>query len=466
MASCCSIALPHSLRACSASFPSHWQTNLVLARCDVQVRLAYDAAIRDAKEKEEEAAAAAKDAALTAEAEAFLRPKGGARALHLEDPTSIYAPPPPPLEEEEAFDEEAFKLSLRPVWEQEAAARAAEPDPSVAWLRARGYDAADAAAALLAAAPAGEDHLAAGADVKVVALATLHRAAVAAAAHDDAGEPLPALPTDTELADEEELGRAAAEREEERECLEAIYDVEGGELRFADPANAAAFDVAALAVVAYEAQPGSRAEDGAPALTIEVYADHGVAPLYPGGQPPVLALVGGGLAEETLRTVAASLGRHAVSALENGPLTFELATMAADEATAAAEAEGARARAAVEAAKKAHAARQVPARAGGAAAAGGAPSTQSKLTEEQKAVRRAARAADAKKRLGAFYDPLAASALKDARPTAKSGKGDGGGTDEAGMMGVGCDDGFGDDYGDGDGVMMDDDFMGVVKVAR
>ena len=61
---------------------------------------------------------------------------------------------------------------------------------------------------------------------------------------------------------------------------------------------------------------------------------------------------------------------------------------------------------------------------------------------------------------------LAPSALKDARPTAKKGSGEGGDGGDMGCVGGGDDDGFGDDYGDGDGMMMDDDFMGVVKVAR
>ena len=428
-----------------------------------KVRLAYDRALADAADSAAAAVQAEKDATLLAEAEEFLKPKkAGVKALHLDDYAAAAAaaaeeeaeaagPPAPPSEHELAAMSAAAALTFRPAWEQEAAAREAEPDAGVAWLRERGYG-ADAARAALDAARgaegAGEEEEEEEEDgCRVAALATLHRAAVAAALADAGDEP-PPPPADPDDADERE--RAAAERAEERECLEAIFAPE--ELAFAAPSDPARLDVA-LAVVAYEALEGARPEDGAPGLTLELYADRGVAPLYPGAQPPVLALRGGGLPEGALAALGASLGRHAAASLENGPLAFELAGIAADEAVAAAEAELEKKRQAEEAAKRAHAQATASAR---IKAGFAAPVPKKKLTEEEKAARRLQRAEDAKKRLGAFYDPLKPSALAREKPAGAEG---GGAASSSAMVG---EDGFEDEYCMGGD---DDDGGGLDKAA-
>jgi hypothetical protein len=303
------------------------------------------------------------------------------------------------------------------TWETQAASRAQEDhsgDSDLAWLRARGYRAGIARPALMRALEKAKEAGGSGDDddggggggdrlaPRLVALAELYRAAVAEAAAA-AGEEEPPPPPDPAEAEWDEAERAAAERAEEREALEAIFAPE--EFSFFNPDDAQALDVA-VAVVGYE-QP-----EGAPRLELEVYAECGVAPLYPGAEPPVLALVGGGLLEGSLRRVGAALGRHAHASLENGPLVFELASLAGEEAAVAMQAENkaakAKAKAAAEAARPPTRASLLgikkPA-AGEGEAAGGADGKPA-LTEEEKAVRRAInqarRAADAKARMGTF----------------------------------------------------------------
>lgn len=118
-------------------------------------------------------------------------------------------------------------------------------------------------------------------------------------------------------------------RREEREVLIAIFG-EDDTATFSDMENEDSLDVV-LPVTAYE--PPDRYEDPPP-LLLEVYVDNNIAPLYP-NEPPVLALVGGGLPEARLRQLTKRLRTEALErAKEEGgePQIFNLIAFVAEEA--------------------------------------------------------------------------------------------------------------------------------------
>jgi len=179
-------------------------------------------------------------------------------------------------------------------WEDEAALRETGGDVDLKWLRERGYDTAAAIAALEGAEGAGDQQ-----ERRLAALGLL-------------------LPRNILVGDATEEDAVEA-REEEREALAAIFDedyaVLGGE------------DVA-LPVQGFEPL------GYAPPLILEMLIDASAAEGYPIGKAvPLLALVGGGLAESELRELTTLLVGHAVSNIDLGPLGFELTTVAAEKAT-------------------------------------------------------------------------------------------------------------------------------------
>ncbi|KAJ1461788.1 hypothetical protein M885DRAFT_584710 [Pelagophyceae sp. CCMP2097] len=252
----------------------------------------------------------------------------------------------------------------RPQWQEEDARRAAESTGEAQWLRARGYGKAAVDQALLATRS------------KLDALARLYRA-------DDADAGVGA--------DDALLAQAAEERGEEHEALEAIFEDDLEAL-----GEAGDFGLAPL--------PGfeNAADASAPPLRFEFYAS--VAPAYPAGGAahllPVAAVVGGGLTEASLLRVTRALNAHALANADAGQLFFDLATLAAEEATTLLEQqalEAQRAAAKVAAVERA-------ALLGTAAAA---PPPAAEFSEEEQFKRdlaRAKKASDAKARLGCFAE--------------------------------------------------------------
>lgn len=169
-----------------------------------------------------------------------------------------------------------------PVWVHDANSRLLESSPRVRFLRARGYTALEAAEAL------------AFTESRIVALQTLWRKSTSMS--------LEASSSSSEITAE---ATAQAARQEEKEVLQAIFGQDDG-VSFSN--DETLFD-AIFPVTSYE--PPSR-YGLPPPLLLEVYVDNGIAPLYP-NEPPVLALVGGGLPEALIKELT---NRLRVEALE------------------------------------------------------------------------------------------------------------------------------------------------------
>lgn len=154
-----------------------------------------------------------------------------------------------------------------PDWVQEAERRSLEPSHTVRFLRARGYD--DYVDTVAENLNISKSH--------VEELKTLW--------HSNGSLP-PA--SDSIFAD------AAEARQEEKEVLMAIFGEDDSGVSLSE--DETEFD-AIFPITSYE--PPSRYESPPP-LLLEVYVDNSIAPLYP-FEPPVLALVGGGLPEALLK---------------------------------------------------------------------------------------------------------------------------------------------------------------------
>jgi hypothetical protein len=153
-----------------------------------------------------------------------------------------------------------------PVWVDEEESRALEKSENVRFLRARGYDYVDAVDDLnVSKSP-------------IVELKTLWHST---------GLSLPPSASDSITAE------AAEARQEEKEVLMAIFG-EDDSVSLSD--DETGFD-AIFPITSYE--PPSR-YGSPPPLLLEVYVDDSIAPLYP-YEPPVLALVGGGIPETLLK---------------------------------------------------------------------------------------------------------------------------------------------------------------------
>lgn len=182
-----------------------------------------------------------------------------------------------------------------PVWVDDANDRSLEPSSDVRFLRARGYSSPDATGAVTSN------------DSSIAALRTLWYAT--------------SMTSDSDA----DLAEATEAREEEKEVLKAIFEDDG--VSFSE--DDALFD-AIFPITTYEPPPRYEAP---PPLLLEVYVDGGIAPLYP-HQPPVLALVGGGLPETLLKELTNRLRAETLERSEEmpgDPLIFTLLGFVGEE---------------------------------------------------------------------------------------------------------------------------------------
>jgi hypothetical protein len=186
-----------------------------------------------------------------------------------------------------------------PDWIKDINSRLLEKSPDVQFLRERGYSSADASAAVRTY----------GSLTK--ALRSLWQTG--------------ATPWPT--ADSAVSEEATEVRLEEKEVLQAIFGEDEG-VEFSE--DETIFD-AVIPITSFE--PPDRYESP-PALLLEVYADDGIAPLYPHA-PPVLALLGGGLSEALLKELTNRLKAETLQRIEEepgDPQIFNLINFIAEEA--------------------------------------------------------------------------------------------------------------------------------------
>jgi len=193
-----------------------------------------------------------------------------------------------------ATDEDSATNAIKPddpIWVNEANSRTSEPSVNVSFLRARGYTALDAAGAL--------DEQTSSNNARIAALKLLWQNGV-----------MNSTPSasDSEIASLEEVSET---RKEEKEVLQAIFGEDDG-VCFSD--DEALFD-SIFPITSYEAPPRYELP---PPLLLEIYVDKGIAPLYP-NEPPVLALVGGGLPEALLKELTNRLRTEAVERCQEEP---------------------------------------------------------------------------------------------------------------------------------------------------
>jgi hypothetical protein len=168
-----------------------------------------------------------------------------------------------------------------PVWVNDVNSRMLL-SPDVRFLRARGYTTVEAESALASKKSC------------IQALQTLWRGAGI-------------LSSSYEITQE-----VAQARMEEKEVLQAIFGEDNGVTLSDDDAK---FD-AIFPITSYE--PPSR-YGLPPPLLLEVYVDDDIAPLYPSSEPPVLALVGGGLPETLLKELTNQLRDEALKRAKEEP---------------------------------------------------------------------------------------------------------------------------------------------------
>jgi hypothetical protein len=195
-----------------------------------------------------------------------------------------------------------------PDWIKDINSRLLEKSPDVQFLRERGYSSADASATIRSY----------GSLTK--ALRSLWQTG--------------ATPWPT--ADSAVSKEATEVRLEEKEVLQAIFGEDEG-VEFSE--DETAFD-AVIPITSFE--PPDRYESP-PALLLEVYADDGIAPLYPHA-PPVLALLGGGLSETLLKELTNRLRMETLQRIEDEPgepQIFNLISFIAEEAEKVVEEEAA-----------------------------------------------------------------------------------------------------------------------------
>ena len=189
-------------------------------------------------------------------------------------------------------EEEESQHDKRPLWVQDEENRHGEPMKNVRFLRERGYTSSDAQA------------ICCSIKSRTIALRRLYLKKYYGSSTDDQSAAAAAavggdeVPEDWETRDEvpEEVAQA---RVEEKEVLVAMFGFEDDDdeaaAKFSNMDDENLLDVSLP--IAYE--PPER-YGSPPALMLEVYVDNNMAPLYP-NEPPVLAVVGGGLPEGLLR---------------------------------------------------------------------------------------------------------------------------------------------------------------------
>ena len=200
---------------------------------------------------------------------------------------------------------------VEPVWVQEEELRKREPSADVRFLRARGYPTAEAVAARRSAKS------------RIDALRKLYHAA-----DSDAPPGSSAVTVDVPA----EVVQA---RIEEKEVLVAMFGFADDDMeasaKFSDMEDEGVFDVV-VPVTGYEAP--KRYGAYFPPLMLEVFVDNNIAPLYP-NEPPVIAVVGGGLPEAQLRELTKRIRDEAqVRAREDPgePQIFNLIAFAGEAA--------------------------------------------------------------------------------------------------------------------------------------
>ena len=281
-------------------------------------------------------------------------------------------------EPEAAQDADANPEPEQPqrTYAEEVQLRQQESDPDIRWLRERGYEDEKARSALQLQA----------------SIAPVFQRRIAALSSLQPREMSEDVDTDANAASE---GRA-----EEREALESILGE--GVIVHIDAGDGESEHIA-LPIQGFEPP------DGAPALVVEVYIDEIAACGYPlGNALPLLAVVGGGLLEEELRTLTKGLLAHAQENIEVGPIAFDLTSYAQEQATELVEQREQRESALAQRRVAARGRAESKADPSKATAATATPNAAAKTTAASDAARQARRI-DAQSRLGKFADGKVAS---------------------------------------------------------
>lgn len=288
------------------------------------------------------------------------------------------------------------------TYAEEVQLRQQVSDPDIKWLRERGYEDEKARSALQLQA----------------SIAPVFQRRIAALGSLQPRERSDDVDADASAASE---GRA-----EEREALESILGE--GVIVQLDAGDGESEHIA-MPIQSFEPP------DGAPALVVEIYIDAEIAASgYPlGNALPLLAVVGGGLLEEELRTLTKGLIAHAQENIEVGPIAFELTSYAEEQATELVEQREQRESALAQRRAAAQRRAESKAKPSKAAAATATPNEAAKTTATSEAARQARRI-DAQSRLGKFADGKVASTFVTVNevPTEAADLLGGGGIDKGG----------------------------------
>lgn len=188
----------------------------------------------------------------------------------------------------------------RPLWVQEEELRGREPSKYVRFLRERGYTSSEAT---VACGGLGNNSASC-----ISALKQLYNPT-------GSNETVSSSPDEVIVEVPEEVVQA---RFEEKEVLVSMFgfadDDDEASARFSNVDDENALDVV-LPITAYE--PPDR-YDSPPPLMLEVYVDNNIAPLYP-NEPPVLAVVGGGLPEAHLKELTRRIQKEALERVKDEP---------------------------------------------------------------------------------------------------------------------------------------------------
>jgi hypothetical protein len=184
------------------------------------------------------------------------------------------------------------------AWIDDAISRSLEPSLDVRFLRERGYTALQATDTLDTSAT---EALEMSQQSKLVALKHLWLGT--STFTESSSEQVDA--------DAETAAAMLEARQEEIEVLKAIFGEDG--VTFPD--HETLFD-SVFPITSYE--PPSRYGPSPPILQLEVYVDNGIALLYP-NEPPVFALVGGGLPETLIRVLTDRLRADVLERCQDMP---------------------------------------------------------------------------------------------------------------------------------------------------
>ena len=191
--------------------------------------------------------------------------------------------------------QESNTADKRPLWVQEEERRGWEPLKNVRFLRERGYSSSEAMAVC------GTGNMS-----RISALRQLYN-------------PMPTGGKEAASLDVVDVPEEVVQaRMEEKEVLLAMFgfvdDDDEAAAEFSNTEDENILDVV-LPITAYE--PPER-YDSPPQLMLEVYVDNNIAPLYP-NEPPVLAVVGGGLPEARLKELTKRIHDEALEKVIEDP---------------------------------------------------------------------------------------------------------------------------------------------------